>query len=59
MNLQMDPLDNLLTTLPLRTNGEISLAPYPNFQFRIIANLDWQFGNISVPTQTGTRSDCR
>jgi len=55
MNLQMDPLDNPLTTRPIQTGCEMSIEPYPNWRFGWIDDLDRQFGNGSVPTRTRTR----
>jgi len=56
MNLQMDPLDNPLTTGPIQTGCEMSIEPYPNRRFGCIDDPDRQFGNGSVPTGTRTRS---
>jgi len=56
MNLQMDPLDNPLTTRPIQTGCKMSIEPYPNCWFGSIDNPDHQSGNGSVPTCTHTRS---
>lgn len=56
MNLQMDPLDNPLTTSPIQTGSEISIGLYPNQQFRSIDNPDRGLGTCLVPTWTRTRS---
>jgi len=56
MNLQMDPLDNPLTTSPIHTGCEISIELYPNWWFGCIDDPDCQFGNKSVPTRTRPRS---
>jgi len=57
MNLQTDPLDNLLPTQPVEMGCEISIEPYPNCHFWWIDNHDCHFGEGSVPTQTRTQSD--
>jgi len=56
MNLQMDPLDNPLTTRPILTGCEMSIEPYPNSCFGCIDDPDPQLGNGSVLTRTRTRS---
>jgi len=56
MNLQMDPLDNLLTTHPVQTGVEMSIEPYPNQQYRCMDIPDRQFRKGLVPTRTRTRS---
>ena len=43
MNLQMDPLDNRLTTHPIQTGCEMSIEPYPNSRFGCIDDPDHQF----------------
>jgi hypothetical protein len=53
----MDPLGGLLTTRPIQTGWEISIEPYPNWQFGCVDNPDNQFGNSSVLARTRTRSD--
>jgi len=57
MNLQTDPLDNLLRTHPIQMGWEISSEVYLNWQFRGIDDPGCQFGDGSVPTETRTRSD--
>jgi len=57
INLQMDPLGNLLTIRPIQTGWEISIALCPNWHFGCIDNLDRRFINSLVPTQTRTQSD--
>jgi hypothetical protein len=57
MNLLMDPLGDPLTTRPIQTGWEFTMEPYPSGQFGFIDNLDRQFANGSVWTQTRTRSD--
>jgi len=57
MYLQMDPLDNPLSTRPIQTGREYSIEPYPNARFGFIDNPDRQFGAGSVLTRTRTRSD--
>jgi len=57
MNLQTDPLDNLLRTHPIQMGWEISIEVYLNWQFRGIDDPGCQFGDGSVPTETRTRSD--
>jgi hypothetical protein len=57
MNLQMDQLDNTLTTRPIETGWETSLEAYLNCWFEAIDDLDRQFGHCSVPSRTLTRSD--
>jgi len=56
INVQMDPLDNPLTTRPIQTGWELSIELYPNWQFRCIDDLDLIFGNGSVLTRTRTWS---
>jgi len=56
MNLQMDPLDNPLTTRPIQTGCEMSIQLYPNWRLGCIDDLHCPFGNRSVPTRTPTRS---
>ena len=57
MYLQMDLLDNPLSTRPSQTGRECCIEPYPNGLFRLVDNPDRQFGTGSVPTRTQTRSD--
>jgi len=57
INLQMDPLGNLLTTCPIQTGLEISIEPCLNWRFGCVDNLDRQFVNGSVPTRPCTCSD--
>jgi len=57
MNLQTDPVDNLLTTHPIETGWEVSNQLYPSGQFRCIDDPDRQFGDSSVLIQTWTQSD--
>jgi len=57
MYLQMDPLDNPLSTRQIETGREFSNEPYPNRRFGFMDNRDRQFGAGSVPTLTWTRSD--
>jgi hypothetical protein len=57
MYLQMDLLDNWLTTCPIQMGRGISITPYPNQRFRFTDDPDRQSGTSSVPTQTWTRSD--
>ena len=57
INLQMDPLGDPLTTLPIQTGWEICTEQYPNWQFGCIVNPDDQFGNGPVLTRTQTRRD--
>jgi len=57
MSLQMDPLDNPLSTRPIETGREFSIEPYPNGRFRFIDNPDRQYGASSVLARTRTRSD--
>ena len=57
MYLQMDPLDNPLTTRPIQTGMEFSIELYPHGRFGLIDNPDCQFGAGWVPTRTRTRSD--
>jgi len=56
MYLQMEPVDNPLSTRPIRIGREFSIELYPNGQFRVIDNPDRQFGASSDPTRTWTRS---
>jgi len=44
----MDLLDNPLTTRPIQTGWEITMEPYPSWQFGFIEDPDRQFGNGSV-----------
>jgi len=53
----MDPLGDTLITHQIQTVCEISIKPYPNWQFWCIANLDPELGNGLVWTRTQTRSD--
>jgi len=57
INLQMDPLDNQLTTDPIQTGWEVAIEPYSNWQFRCMDNPDRQFGNWLVRTRTMNNSD--
>ena len=57
MHLQMDPLDNPLSTHQIQTGRVFSKEPYPNGRFGFIDNPDRQFGAGVVPTRTRTRSD--
>jgi len=56
MNVQMDPLDNPLTTRPIRTDWELCIEPYPNWQFGFSDDPDRLFGASSDPTWTRTLS---
>jgi len=56
VNLQMDPLDNPLTTPPIQTGWEISIELYPNWLFRCIDEPDRRFSMCLVPTRSRTRS---
>ena len=47
INLQMDQLDNWLTTHPIDVSWEISIKPYPKSQFGSIDDPDRQFGEGS------------
>jgi len=53
----MVPLVNLLTTCQVQMGWETALEPYPNCRFRYFEDLDHQFHNRSVPTQTQAGSD--
>jgi len=53
----MDPLGDLLTTLPIQTGWEISIEPCPNWLFGCIDNPDLQFVNDSGLIRTRTQSD--
>jgi len=57
MNLQMDPLGNQLTTLPIQTGSEISIEAYPNWRFGCLDDLDYQFCNSLASSQTWTGRD--
>jgi hypothetical protein len=57
MNVQMDPLDDPLSTHPIQTGWEFTMEPYLSGQFGLIDDSDCQFGNCSVWTRTQTRSD--
>jgi len=54
--LQMDPLDNPLSTHPIQTGREFSIELYANGLFRLIDNPDSQSGPGLVLTRTRTRS---
>jgi len=54
MNLQMDPLDNPLTTHQIQTGCEMSIEPYLNRLFMCSEDAQHQFGYGSVPTRTRT-----
>jgi len=56
MYLQMDPVDNPLSTRPVQKGREFCIEPYTNGRFGFIENLRRQFGACSFPTQTRTRS---
>lgn len=55
LTLQMDPLENPLTTHPNQLGWEISIKQYPKWKFRCIDDLDYHFGNSSVPSRTQTQ----
>jgi len=57
MYLQMDPLDNRLSTRPIQTGREFSKGPFPNGRIGFIDNLNNQFGARSVLTRIPTRRD--
>jgi hypothetical protein len=57
INLQMDPLYNPQRTYRIQTGREMSIEPYPNWQFVFVDNPDRKSGCGSVPTRTRTRSD--
>jgi len=57
INLQLDPLCDLLTSSPIQMGWEICIEPDPNRRFGCVDNPDRQFGNGSVLTRTRTRSD--
>jgi len=57
MYLQMDPLDNPLSTHPIPPGSQFSKEPYPSAWFGFIENPDLQFGSGSFPTRTRTGSD--
>ena len=56
MKIQMDPLDNPLTTRPIQITCEMSIELYPNWPFWCIEDPDRQFGKGLVPTRMRTRS---
>jgi len=56
MNVQTDLLDNPLTTSPIRTGWELTIEPYPNWQFGFTDDPDRLFGDNSVPSGTRIRS---
>ena len=45
MNLQMDSLDNSLTTHPIQRGWQSSIELYWNYRFRYVDDLHSQFGN--------------
>jgi hypothetical protein len=53
----MDPLCDPLTTRPIQTGWEFTIAPYPSGEFGFIDDPDRQVGNGSVWARTWTRSD--
>jgi len=57
MYLQMDPLDNPLSTRPFQTGREYSIELYLNGQFRFIDIPDRISGASLVPNRTRTRID--
>ena len=57
MNLQMDQLENPVTTHPIQTAWEISIERYRNWQFRCIDDPDCQFDNGLVSTRSRIGSD--
>jgi len=57
MNLQMDPVGDLVTTRPLQTGGEIAIEPHPKWWFRFIDSQDRHFSNGAVPFRTRTLTD--
>jgi len=57
MYLQMDKLDNPLSTRPILTGRECTIDLYWNARFRYIDNLDRQFGAGSVLNRTRTQRD--
>jgi len=57
MFLQMDSLDNPLTTRQTQAGREISIELYQNRRFRFIEDPDCQLGVGLVMNRTRTRSD--
>jgi len=57
MYLQIDPLEDPLRTRPIQIGREMSIKPYPNWQFGFIDDPDRQSGDGAVSTQTRTWSD--
>jgi len=57
MYLQMDPLNNMLGSRPIQMGREMSIEPYPNWQFGFHDDPDRQSDCGSVLTRTRTRSD--
>jgi len=55
INLQMDQLDNPLTTHQILTSWEVSIEPYRICQFGCIDDSDSLYGNGVDPTWTCTR----
>jgi hypothetical protein len=53
----MDPLGDMLTTRPIRTGWEFTIDLYLSPRFGFIDYLVRTFGNGSVWTRSGTRSD--
>jgi len=53
----MDPLGDPLTTRPIQTGWEFTMAPYPSGQFGFIDHPDRRSGNGSVGTRNRTRGD--
>jgi len=51
MNLQIDPLDNLVTICPIQMGWEISHKMYPNWGYGCIDQLEMQLINCVDPTQ--------
>jgi len=50
----MNLLDNPQTTCPIMIGWEISVEPYPNWQFGWFDNAQYIFGDSSIPTCTQT-----
>jgi len=54
INLQIDQLDNLLTTCPFQPGWEMSIEMYPNWQFGCIDDPDHLLDNgalVQIQTQ--------
>jgi hypothetical protein len=50
MYVQMDPLENPLSTRPIQMGREMLIELYPTQRFYFIDNLDAKFGDGSVLT---------